>query len=158
MKWRSFTTTSLQLHSRCLVLSNNCVELKKCINANNYSIRGVYCSKALSFCSIIIVWQPCLMQKVICCEHTCVKYTFLSSNWSPRQVCLLVRFIYLMGCIVFVFAQDLLTEGLNVSLRSQSRKISADTHIYVVDTLGLYLREFSFLTSFCSPLNFQKAC
>lgn len=31
---------------------------------------------------------------------------------------------------------DLLTEGLNVSLRSQSRKISADTHIYVVDTLG----------------------
>ncbi|KAJ8630213.1 hypothetical protein MRB53_023536 [Persea americana] len=40
---------------------------------------------------------------------------------------------------------DLLTEGLNVSLRSQSRKISTDTHIYVVDTLG-ELRSLYMLT------------
>eukprot|EP00268_Persea_americana_P047299 TRINITY_DN4917_c0_g1_i14.p1 TRINITY_DN4917_c0_g1~~TRINITY_DN4917_c0_g1_i14.p1 ORF type:complete len:172 (-),score=29.11 TRINITY_DN4917_c0_g1_i14:525-1040(-) len=56
-----------------------------------------------------------------------------------------MRFTYLMGCIVFVFVQDLLTEGLNVSLRSQSRKISTDTHIYVVDTLG-ELRSLYMLT------------
>eukprot|EP00268_Persea_americana_P047295 TRINITY_DN4917_c0_g1_i1.p1 TRINITY_DN4917_c0_g1~~TRINITY_DN4917_c0_g1_i1.p1 ORF type:complete len:481 (-),score=82.63 TRINITY_DN4917_c0_g1_i1:536-1978(-) len=41
--------------------------------------------------------------------------------------------------------KDLLTEGLNVSLRSQSRKISTDTHIYVVDTLG-ELRSLYMLT------------